>query len=83
MAQMNISIPEKLKSWVEARVSDGSYSSTSDYVRDLLRADQRYQAQLNSLRADIQAGRESGISDRSLQEIVAEARAKYKARAED
>jgi antitoxin ParD1/3/4 len=37
MAQMNISIPEALKSWAEARVAEGRYSSTSDYVRDLVR----------------------------------------------
>jgi antitoxin ParD1/3/4 len=39
MAQMNISIPEALKSWAEARVAEGSYSSTSDYIRDLVRRD--------------------------------------------
>jgi antitoxin ParD1/3/4 len=83
MAQMNISIPEKLKAWVESRVAEGSYASSSDYVRDLVRADQRYQVKLDSLRAEIQAGRESGISERSLEEIVAETRAKYKAHAED
>jgi antitoxin ParD1/3/4 len=83
MAQMNISIPDKLKAWVESRVADGSYASSSDYVRDLVRADQRNQVQLDSLRAEIQAGRKSGISERSLRDIVAEARAKYKAGAED
>ncbi len=40
MAQMNISIPDQLKSWAEARVAEGRYSSTSDYVRDLVRRDQ-------------------------------------------
>lgn len=40
MAQMNISIPDKLKSWAESRVAEGRYSSTSDYVRDLVRRDQ-------------------------------------------
>lgn len=41
MAQMNISIPEALRSWAEARVAEGRYSSTSDYVRDLVRAIRR------------------------------------------
>ena len=83
MAQMNISIPDKLKAWVESRVADGSYASSSDYLRDLVRQDQRELAQLERLRAEIQAGRDSGVSDRSLQDIVAEARAKYEARAGD
>ena len=83
MAQMNISIPDKLKAWVESRVADGSYASSSDYLRDLVRQDQRELAQLERLRAEIQAGRDSGVSDRSLQDIVAEARAKHEARTGD
>ena len=83
MAQMNISIPDKLKAWVESRVADGSYASSSDYLRDLVRQDQRERQRLEWLRAEIQAGRDSGISDRSLKDIVAEARAKYEARAGD
>ena len=40
MAQMNISVPDGLKAWADARVAQGRYSSTSDYVRDLMRRDQ-------------------------------------------
>ena len=36
---MIVSIPEVLKNWAEARVAEGSYSSTSDYFRDLVRRD--------------------------------------------
>ena len=79
MAQMNISIPDKLKAWVESRVADGSYASSSDYLRDLVRQDQRERRRLEWLRAEIQSGRNSGISDRSLTDIVAEARAKHEA----
>ena len=63
MAQMNISIPDKLKAWVESRVADGCFSSSSDYLRDLVRQDQRQQMQLEHLRSEIQAGIDSGISD--------------------
>ena len=63
MAQMNISIPDRLKAWVESRVADGSYASSSDYLRDLVRQDQRERNRLDWLRAEIQSGRDSGISD--------------------
>jgi antitoxin ParD1/3/4 len=63
MAQMNISIPDKLKAWVESRVADGTYASSSDYLRDLVRQDQRELQRLEHLRAEIQAGFDSGISD--------------------
>ena len=38
---MNISLPENLKSYVKERVADGGYSTPSDFVRDLIRADMR------------------------------------------
>jgi antitoxin ParD1/3/4 len=80
MAQMNISIPDKLKAYVESRVAEGDYSSSSDYLRDLVRRDQQYREQLESLRADIQAGYDSGISERSLADIVEDARKRYQHR---
>lgn len=63
MAQMNISIPDQLKAWVETRVAEGSFSSSSDYLRDLVRQDQREQERLDWLRAEIQAGIDSGVSE--------------------
>jgi antitoxin ParD1/3/4 len=41
METMNIALPESLKLFVQARVSEGGYSSVSEYVRELIRADQR------------------------------------------
>ena len=40
MSTMNISLPETLRSFVDEQVADGSYSSSSEYVRDLLRKEQ-------------------------------------------
>lgn len=37
---MNISLPETLKSFVDTQVTDGSYTSSSEYVRELLRKEQ-------------------------------------------
>ena len=41
MATMNISLTDPLKQFVDEEVSEGGYSSTSDYVRDLIRQRQR------------------------------------------
>jgi antitoxin ParD1/3/4 len=38
---MNIALPEAMKHFVQERVSQGGYSSVSEYVRELIRADQR------------------------------------------
>lgn len=74
MAQMNISIPDKLKGWVEQRVAEGRYSSTSDYVRDLVRRDQENEEKLRRLQAAIDEGRASGISKRTIEDIIADSR---------
>lgn len=37
---MNISLPEPLKSFVDSQVSAGDYTSSSEYVRELLRKEQ-------------------------------------------
>jgi antitoxin ParD1/3/4 len=39
MGTMNVSIPDELKSFVDSQVSEGSYGSTSEYVRELIRRD--------------------------------------------
>jgi antitoxin ParD1/3/4 len=37
MGTMNISLPDALRSFVEERVAEGGYGSTSEYVRELIR----------------------------------------------
>lgn len=72
MAQMNISLPEALKAWAEARVAEGRYSSTSDYVRDLMRRDQEYAEKLAVLNAELEKGFASGVSSKTKDEIFAD-----------
>ena len=47
METMNISLPENLRGFVDSRVKTGGYSSVSEYVRDLVREDQKRQTQEN------------------------------------
>ncbi|OYQ80483.1 hypothetical protein B9T19_04300 [Ignatzschineria sp. F8392] len=37
MSTMNISLPESLKEFVEDKVQNGTYSTNSEYVKDLIR----------------------------------------------
>jgi antitoxin ParD1/3/4 len=69
MATMNISLPKKMKDWVEKRASEGSYANSSDYIRDLIREDEERQRVYDEI---IQAGEEglaSGFSERTPREI--------------
>ena len=76
MATMNISLPDKMKKWVEKQVKSGRYANASDYVRDLVRQEQDRADAIARLQREIDKGRASGISDKSLDEVFAEAREK-------
>jgi antitoxin ParD1/3/4 len=41
METMNIALPESMKHFVQQRVLQSGYSSVSEYIRDLIRADQK------------------------------------------
>jgi antitoxin ParD1/3/4 len=38
---MNISLPENLKGFVDSQVQAGGYSTSSEYIRELIREDQK------------------------------------------
>jgi len=78
MATMNVSLPEPMKNWVEAQVKSGQYGNASDYVRDLIRRDQQDREKIKALQDAITKGLESGMSDRTMQDILKEARSKAK-----
>ena len=73
---MNVSLPNPMKDWVESQVKTGQYGNASDYVRDLIRRDQQDREQIKILQQAISKGIESGFSDRSMLEILKEARKK-------
>ena len=82
MATMNISLPEKLKRWVDSKsAAGGYYANASDYVRDLIRRDMERAADIARLQKEIEIGLASGVSDTSIEELSAEARRRGRAAA--
>jgi antitoxin ParD1/3/4 len=59
MTTMNISLPETLKEFVDTQVQNRGYSTSSEYVRDLIRNDQVRQGE-QYLAALMLEGLESG-----------------------
>jgi antitoxin ParD1/3/4 len=70
MATMNVSLPQKMKDWVEKRTADGAYANSSDYIRDLIREDAERQQVYNEIMEAAEEGLASGFSERSPQEIL-------------
>ena len=78
MATMNVSLPGPMKEWVEAQTATGRYGNASDYVRDLIRRDQERQDKIAEFQRLIDEGIASGVSIRSVEDVLNEARRRAK-----
>ena len=73
MATMNISLPQQMKDWVEEQTRGGKYANTSDVVRDLIRREQVKREKIAAMQALIDEGYASGISEKSIDEVMSDA----------
>lgn len=73
MQTMNISLPDQLKEFVDDQVGSGRYSSVSEYVRDLIRDDEKRKAQ-EKLEGLLMEGIQSSGSSEMRKEDWAEIR---------
>jgi antitoxin ParD1/3/4 len=83
MQTMNISLPDQLKEFVEAQIGSGRYSSVSEYVRDLIRDDEKRKAQEKleaMLMEGIQSGEPTEITRQDWADIRQEAVKQFEAR---
>lgn len=67
MATLNISLPDAMREWIDAQVEAGEYASASDYIRDLIRHDQR---ERDAVRLALIDGERSGRSTRTVSDIA-------------
>lgn len=65
-----IAFTDKLNQWVMSRVEAGDYADDSEYIRDLIRKDREQHGDLIALRAAIDEGLKSGVSQRSVTDIL-------------
>jgi antitoxin ParD1/3/4 len=79
MATMNVSLPDAMKRWVEEQAASGRYSNASDVVRDLIRREQTRADKIAHMQRLIDEARASGISERSMDDILADARRRFAA----
>ena len=59
MTTLNISLPDSMRAFIEQKVAQGGYSTASEYVRQLVRDDQKRAAQ-ERLETLLMEGLESG-----------------------
>ena len=69
MATMNISLPDAMKSRVEAQAETGKYSNSSDYVRDIIRREQLREEKIARMQALVDEARAGGVSENMPEDI--------------
>jgi antitoxin ParD1/3/4 len=81
MESMNISLPEPLKQFVDGQIAAGRYSSASEYIRELIREDEKRKAEerLEALLLEGLQGEESELTRDDWTAIRKEARTRIAA----
>lgn len=83
MQTMNISLPDQLKEFVDDQVGSGRYSSVSEYVRELIRDDEKRKAHEKletMLMEGIQSGEPTEMTRQDWADIRQEALKQFEAR---
>ena len=69
-AQLQVEVPPALQSWIEDRLAAGEYADAADYVRDLMRRDQRRVLDEGAwLRAELEKGLLSGTVEGEAEDV--------------
>lgn len=82
MAAMSISMTDKMRAFVRSRVDGGDYNNESEYIRDLVRRDQERLSEDDKLLKRLRAARASGLSERSIFDIMREGEGDAREKAE-
>ena len=56
MTTLSISLPEPMRKFVQQQVKAGSFSTTSEYIRSLLRGETERQRKVAALRQEVAIG---------------------------
>ena len=77
IVRKSITFTEQQDFWIKRQIEKGDYTNDSEYLRDLVRRDQAEKQKLDELRAALQEGLDSGISDKTVEEIWKEAEKRH------
>ena len=71
-----VTFTEQQDKWIKAQIEAGDYTNDSEYIRNLVRQDQINNSKFLSLKAKLIDGLESGVSTKSLSDIMKEVEAR-------
>ncbi len=74
-----VTFTEQQDKWIKAQIEMGDFTNDSEYLRNLVRQDQANNAKFLALKKELINGLESGVSNKNIQEIMAEVEKQLKA----
>lgn len=75
MARQSISLTKPNDEWLKSQVSNNEYSSKSELINDLIRQARKQQVEIDWIRAKLESAENSGFSDETKEEILAQSKA--------
>ena len=72
-------LTDQQERWIKAQVAAGEFASDSEYIRELVRRDQEENRKLQSLKSAIQKGLDSGVSNKTVPQIMEEVETRLRA----
>lgn len=72
-------LTDQQEQWIKVRIATGDFASDSEYFGELIRRDQEENVKLQALKSAIQEGLDSGLSDKTVPQIMEEAEARLRA----
>ncbi len=79
LVKKSITVTDQQEQWIKAQIASGQYGNDSEYFRDLIRRDQEQNAKFQALKEAIREGLDSGVTDKTVPEIMEEVEARLKA----
>ena len=74
MTRVAVSLPDDLSDWATARAVEGRFAGPGDYLAELVRRDREDAEKLARLQAAIDDGRASGLSERTIEDVIMDGR---------
>lgn len=78
MIKKSITVTDQQEAFIQSQLSTGRYASDSEVIREALREKELRMAEIDALRAKLIASEESGLSDRSAEDIRAAGKKRLK-----
>jgi len=78
MQRKTITITQQQDAWIKPQINSGEYGNDSEYLRELIRLDQAHKNKIAVLRSALIEGEKSGISQRSMDNILEDVKNRHK-----